>query len=273
MLATIRHLVLAATVVMALAGCSRLVKQAAPPGWPANWESRTLARSDHAWIYGSSPSAAEDGAAAAAAGVQLFRDAASADPPDVLVIMTDRAEDLPPLSHPVEQLIQDPNRPGNSPASAGVSDAIDADPGMTPEERTVARNAVATMIRCAAVPLGGDPRSILPTLPPAVADSGVPVVLLPTRRAIASAADRLFSDITEQSAMNAAARLLAAPVLAWAKSRLIDSLTDARRMAILEAQSNAASAAGTITPAQRRQIAGLIDQQRAAMESSLQAHP
>jgi hypothetical protein len=239
-----------ALLMLALAcGCSRLRAQDAPPGWPRVWEQRTLFRADSAWIYASSSQAAESAASLAADAASDFRGIVNQPPGDILLIVTDRAESLPPLGGPLAEPLKRIAELG----SAGAPNAHVA-------------QAITQTLAGGSMSLAGAPGA-LTTLPPAAAST--PIALVPTTRAIDDAARRLTDLAAESPDLASSPRFLTGPLMAWARSQIRTALTQTARNAVL--QTYAASI--PLTPEQTKAIADRITSSQSWIDSSMNAAP
>jgi hypothetical protein len=224
-------------LLVIVAGCASPRHDALPPGWPPVWEQRTLMQTPHAWVYATSDSAAADAGRTAAGAASDYRGVTGRDPPMVLVIATDEGQAPPPHD---EQGV---------PSLSDV--AVHNDSSLTPEQRAATKAAMEELPRCVPIVLFGPAKASLRTMPMQVQNDAPVIVLAPTRAAVTQSVRRMLDAAVKSSDMPAAARFLAAPLLGWARSTMVDQLWGAQRYALLEALARVDT---SLTAAQRQAL-------------------
>lgn len=218
-------------------GCARLRQEAAPAGWPEEWEGRRLARSKYAWVYAGSPGAGEDAAALCESAGRKFRSLTGRELPMAVVVVVDRGEEFPTLKRPIEERVRkevpaERDRGGNDETRRKA---------LASQEVAAITEAFVSVMR---VSLDGDQRAELGSLPGSVAEAGYPVLIIPTTRAIRDAVGKLVRAGMARADLSAAGRIAAGPIAAWARSTMVEAITESHRQSVMIAGQGALDATG-----------------------------
>jgi hypothetical protein len=213
---------------------------------------------DHAWVYASSPAAAEEAAKLAADAAGSFHHAANAAAPHVLLIVTDASDQAIALTKSPTELLGEK-------AGPLVLDESDSK-NLTAQQRAAIESALAEIAKCAPIPLVGDSRAAVVDLPPTVLIAPHPVVLLSTRRVIGSATERMMNAAMGATKMNFVARIAAAPMLAWARSLVTDEIVEAGSAAVLQAEIGRATAEGNLSADQIKRLNEAMERRMKQLE-------
>ena len=253
-------------VVLGAAACTHLRAETAPSGWPEVWEGRRLVRADDAWVYATTRGAAEDGASLVAGAARDYRSVTGKAAPLAVLIVTDDGEATPMTRLAALTLPELPEAPAGL-DSEGARDVAAAREQAAKQVELV-RTGVDEMSRCCAVALTDEKRGLVPTLPAAVSGAGYPVVLVPTKRAIEGAVSRFMDQAVKASDMGAVARVLAAPMISWARAKVVRSLKAAAEISVLEALAGAG--AERLTGEQQAALETHLKRRRAELEESVE---
>src|SRR5690606_19066043 len=197
------------------------------------WQDRTLFTTEHGWYYAREARIAAEADAVVRESHQRYTRETGHAPPRGLIIITTPQDDPVPLPEdPTRQLVLE-----HLESASLDDDATDDEVGeaMTPGQREAALAAAARMFDLlgSSFQLNGAPAPI-PDLPPEAVRDAAWVALLPSRSLVRRVTRDMMEQEMRRDGVPLAARIMAAPVLAWAESTLVDAMVDAHRFRIFE---------------------------------------
>ena len=171
--------------------------------------------------------------------------------PTADVVVVDKDEELPAMRVPLRDRMReaqlrrlklDEGRPREAQSRrrrAGGDEEVTRD--VEPLDDGRLTEAFEAMLRVA---LAGDQRDQLSSLPQPIAEAGVPVVIVPTTRAVRAATSKLMQTGMESAKLSLAARIAAGPILAWARERVSDVLVETHVLAMMRLGRDSVDEAG-----------------------------
>ena len=211
-------------------GCGPQVLLDRPPDWPAQWKKRQLFNTPTAFIYAGSAGASGEVDNLALQVAREFKEKTGAQPTKGLLIVTDTGEEpIIPDTKTVYQLWAQ----GKSLAQGQNEVSAQAmERKWKEEEREQTEHGLSMdeMLRSMPVPLSQEQLSSILGFGPEVMKDVQWAIIMPTRAVVHENAKKLLQRALEEEGVNLAVRVLLAPFLFFAESKMTDALAMGREL-------------------------------------------
>jgi hypothetical protein len=235
----LRGIPIAATVVplASLLGCAPTTLLTNPVGWPPDWAERSLYTTPNAYIYAGCDAAAGELDRLVAKVARDYAAEVGEPPGRPVIIVGDRGEEPP--TDDVEALL-----------IAAVRVSVERESGTQDlADRAEKLRAAVSGVRTAAISTGAKLETLVATMPltfdqrclrevvqapEPITAHGDEALLLPTRACLQENTRRMLDGACKTYQIGPVLRVLAAPVIAVAEARTVDTLAHVREVAVFE---------------------------------------